>query len=120
MFGGQVPSRVATHVGGVRHPGGLLARGDSHGHDAGAVAALQQGRQHRQPTGQLEQELRRGRFEHKVFWAEIGLKARSSRKLGPVLGEKAGHVRSRYPLGGLQHASQGWGQTQGLERIDGQ
>ena len=119
VFGGQVAGRVASHVGGVRHPGGLLARGDADGHDARAVAALQQGRQHGQSTGQLEQELRRGRFEHEVFGAEIGLKARRSGKLGPVLGEKAGNVRSRYPLGRLQHASQGWRQAQGLERIGG-
>ena len=120
VFGGQVPSRVAPDVGRVGHPGGLVARGDAHGHDAGAVAALQQGRQHGQASGQLEQELRRGRFEHKVFRAEIRLQARSSGEFGPVLGEKAGDIRSRYPLGRLQHSSQGGGQAQWLECLAGE
>lgn len=120
VLGGQVPSRVASHVGRVGHPGGLIARGDAHGHDAGAVAALQHGRQHGEATGQLEQELRWGRFEHEVFRAEIRFKARSSGEFGPVLGEKAGDIGSRHPLRGLQHAPQGRRQTQGLECLAGE
>ena len=116
VLGRQVPGQVAPYVGGVGHPRGLIARGDSHGHDAGAVAALQQRRQHGQTAGQLEQELRRSRLEHEVFRAEIGFEARAVRELRPVLREKAGDIGARHPLRRLQNAPQGGGKPQRLER----